>query len=380
MPIDFSMERWETVKRNYRAWWDGKLGRPLIYITAARDPGRSRPKRADVPWSRMAYDLSISPEEIVDAWDYSLSGLEFLGDSFPAVWPNFGAGCLAAFLGARAESDERTIWFSPDRERGIGDIRFVMAPDNIWLKRVKDVYRAALDRWQGLVQLGMTDLGGTLDVLSTFRPSEKLLLDLVDHPDEVKRLTWEAHAMWWKAFHELEAVLKRINPGYTAWTNIFSETPYYMLQCDFSYMIGPAMFDEFVKPELAASCRRLDHAFYHLDGIGQLPHLDSLLSIKELKGVQWIPGAGQRPCEQWPDVYRKIIAAGKRTQFVSVWRVFDSLVKQVGGADHFVMFGGARADERRDAVAFLKRYGAWRETPGHDSNHALRIPGCVLPL
>ena len=28
------------------------------------------------------------------------------------------------------------------------------------------------------MQLSMTDLGGTLDILSTFRPSEKLLLDL----------------------------------------------------------------------------------------------------------------------------------------------------------------------------------------------------------
>ena len=61
------------------------------------------------------------------------------------------------------------------------------------------------------------------------------------------------------------------------------------------------MFDE-SKPELAASCRRLKNAFYHLDGLGQLPHLKSLLSIPELKGIQWVPGDGQPDVTEWPAV------------------------------------------------------------------------------
>ena len=58
---------------------------------------------------------------------------------------------------------------------------------------------------------------------------------------------------------------------------------------------GPEMFERFVLPDLAACCDRLDHAFYHLDGKGELPHLDLLLSIDGLRGIQWIPGAGQPP-------------------------------------------------------------------------------------
>jgi hypothetical protein len=44
------------------------------------------------------------------------------------------------------------------------------------------------ERFQGVVQIGMPDLGGNLDILASFRPNEKLLLDLVDEPEEVKRL------------------------------------------------------------------------------------------------------------------------------------------------------------------------------------------------
>ena len=94
---------------------------------------------------------------------------------------------------------------------------------------------------------------------------------------------------------------------------MFSGKPFYMLQCDFCYMISPEMFAEFVLPELAESCRRLDRSFYHLDGKGELPHLPQLLSIPELGGIQWVPGAGETPYYEWIDVYRAVADAGKRT-------------------------------------------------------------------
>jgi len=87
------------------------------------------------------------------------------------------------------------------------------------------------------------DLGGTLDILSTFRPSESLLFDLYDHPDVVKNLNWQIHDLWWRYYDEIDNTLQPINPGYTAWSPIFSLERYYMLQCDFAYMISPEMFE-----------------------------------------------------------------------------------------------------------------------------------------
>ena len=363
MPIDFSHERWATVRKNARAWWQGTLGRPLIhFVLTGRDPGCPPPKSVR-DWERRGnktlYDLSVNPEETVERWDYELSRLEYLGDAFPCVWPNFGPGVLSTFIGARAEPVSGvTVWFHPEKELEPRNIKFTLNSQNVWLTLIENICRAAMSRWQGIVQVGMTDLGGNLDILSTFRPGEKLLMDLIDCPEEVKRLTWEAHTEWWRAFDRINSVLQPMNPGYTAWTPIYSETPYYMLQCDFCYMISPKMFDEFVKPELTASCRKLDHAFYHLDGVGQLPHLDSLLGIEELKGVQWIPGAGKPQGEAWPDVYRKIIKAGKRIQYVGDWRNFDKLAEQTGSPENFIVFARAPMQERGEAETFLKRHGA----------------------
>ncbi|MCX7014080.1 MAG: hypothetical protein NTW86_16255 [Candidatus Sumerlaeota bacterium] len=355
MAFGFTQDQWSEIRANARRWWAGELKRPLIQLRVpGRGPGRPEPA---LPHKARAafYDLSVPAERIADRWDYDLSRFHCLGDAFPVQWADFGPGVMAAFMGARLNADGRTCWFHPETLQEIPDIEFRYDPDNAWLRRCKDLHRAAAERWEGRVQVSMTDLGGNLDVLSTFRPAERLLLDLYDHPDAVKRLTWEAHELWWRYFEELNGVLQPANAGYTAWAPIFSSDPYYMLQCDFCYMIGPAMFDEFVKPELEASCRRLGHAFYHLDGPGQLPHLDSLLTIQELKGVQWVPGAGAPDCAHWPEVYRKIRDAGKRIQVLGDLQALDAVVEQLGSAEGIVYVGNAKTvDEANEA---LRRYG-----------------------
>jgi 5-methyltetrahydrofolate--homocysteine methyltransferase len=186
-----------------------------------------------------------------------------------------------------------------------------------------------------------------------------LATDLYDHPEHVKRLTWQTHDLWFRYFDRINRLLQPVNPGYTCWCPIFSSRPYYMLQCDFSAMISPAMFDEFVKPELAATCRRLPNAFYHLDGPGQLPHLDSLLEIPELKGIQWVPGAGQPDWRYWPDVFRRIRAAGKLIQ-VYGWplETLDVLAEQIGSPKGICLIGEAGLEQEDQLLRLIERYDA----------------------
>ena len=362
MPIDFQLDRWQKIRADYGAWWKGELDRPLIYVTlGGADPGRPEPDVPGVAFTSFHPD-SVTPEAIVDRWDWELSHQRYIGDAFPAVWPNFGAGVAAAFLGAELQNRQETVWFHPRESVMPPDLKLRYDPDNRWLRRVSDIARAAQERWQGLVQVGMTDLGGAYDVLSTFRPSADLLLDLYDYPEDIKRLGWEMHELWWRYFDELDAAMQPTNPGYTCWTPIYSETPYYMLQCDFCYMVGPKTFDEFILPELAASCRRLDNAFYHLDGPGELPHLDSLLSIPELKGIQWVPGDGQPGIDEWPDVYRRVHEAGKLIQISAGQsplglEVIDVIADQIGTAKGIMHFAGGHLEDEDRIMKFLEGYG-----------------------
>ena len=60
-------------------------------------------------------------------------------------------------------------------------------------------------------------------------------------------------------------------------------------------MISPHISARFALPSLEYEISCLDHAVYHMDGPGQIRHLDDLLAIPNLHTIQWMPGAGQPP-------------------------------------------------------------------------------------
>lgn len=360
--LDYDPVRWQKARENYRAWWSGELKRPLIHLTLkGRNPGRPEPALPARDFASF-YAPSVPAEALVDRWLYDLQCHYFLGDAFPSVLPNFGPGVIAAFLGLELRNGEGTVWFHQPTVVELSELEFRVDPNNVWIRRIGDLYRAAGERFNGLVHLAMTDLGGNLDIVHPFRPGELLALDLVDAPEAVERMVWQAHNAWWHCFEELNRLIQAAHPGYTSWTPLYSEKPSYMLQSDFSFMISTGMFERFVKPELVATCRRLGNAFYHLDGVGQLKHLDSLLEIPQLHGVQWVPGAGKPGVTKWPEVYRKIRAAGKRIQFFTSqdplgWRSLDILAEQLGGAEGIMMAGEAPVEDESEIRRMLSRYG-----------------------
>ncbi len=126
-----------------------------------------------------------------------------------------------------------------------------------------------------------------------------------------------------------------------------------------SGQVGPDMFDEFAAPELKATCAKLPYSFYHLDGVDALVHLRSVLAIDDLDGVQWVPGAGRPGCAYWPEVYRRIRAAGKKIQVVDGDLAgLDAVIHQIGtsrGVHQFLI--RAAAEEGPLLRGKLREYG-----------------------
>jgi 5-methyltetrahydrofolate--homocysteine methyltransferase len=177
----------------------------------------------------------------------------------------------------------------------------------------------------------MTDLGGNLDILASLRGSEKLLLDLTDDPQQVERLVSEITTLWLRYYDELEGITIKAGRGNACWGPVWSPSKGYMLQCDFSYMISPRMFKRFIVPDLAACCDHLDYGFYHLDGKGEIPHLDALIGIKRLKGIQWQPGDGQPKADGWLPLIAKIRDSGKRCQIYVTRQGALTVQRELGG-------------------------------------------------
>lgn len=310
----FDHERYEQLRKNYRAWWSGTLRRPIVPIITGGHPSYRKPSENPMLCFPTAWDFSISPEQFVDAHDWWLSTHRWHGDAFPYFATTaFGPGTGAAFMGCTPVGTNHTVWFQPPREDiPIRELHFEYDPDNPYLRRVLNVYEAAMEKWHGSVVVGMVDMGGVLDILSSFRGAENLLMDLYDEPDEVLRCVREIQELWFRYYDLINSMMAPEAEGYSHWFNLYGEKPGYILQSDFSYMIGPDMFDTFTAPELASSAERMTNAVYHMDGIGQIPHLDSLLAIDGIKGIQWVPGDGEPSTRNWDELLAKILASGKK--------------------------------------------------------------------
>ena len=183
--------------------------------------------------------------------------------------------------------------------------------------------------------MSLPDLGGVMDVAATFRGSENLLMDLLDKSEEVIRLNREIQTAWYEAYRDLSEVLKSQKYN-TNWSGVLSIEPSYIVQCDFCYMISNPMFREFVLETLREDTLRLPNTIYHLDGIGELNHLDDVLSLENLKAVQWVFGDGKPQAEHWMDVYHKIRAAGKQCMLAGNPQSNHKVISQLHGSPYIV--------------------------------------------
>lgn len=352
MPLNvrFDAEDWARIARDYAAWWAHELDRPLVQITGFEpDP---HVEYEDLPHRTAMFPMEMPAEEVVARVGRHLEATRYYADAFPRWWPDFGPGMLAGFLGSRVDVVPETVWFSPPEALSAKEIHFSYDADNPWWRRVVSLTRTAVEAWEGRVQVCHTDLGGNLDVVASFRTTEGLLTDLVDCPEEVERLANEVTALWLRYYDELDGIIRPTCPGTACWSPIWSAGRGYMMQSDFAYMISPEMFERFVVPDLEACCERLDAGFYHLDGPGQLVHLDALLGIERLRGIQWVPGAGNPEPEGWPEVLARIVGGGKLCQlFVSAEGALE-VVRRIGGKGFMLTVNDRMTAE--EAEGFLR--------------------------
>jgi 5-methyltetrahydrofolate--homocysteine methyltransferase len=349
--IDFTPADWARIRNDYMAWWNGDLDRPLVVLPSVTRDGKPRKANGHFGFTS-TYPPEVTPEEIVDKYAAYEAQRVYKGDTYPFWFINFGPGILAGPLGAKVNATAETVWFDPPAGASLAKLRVRMNHDDCWWQRILAVTKTAVDMIGDIVQISYTDLGGNLDILASLIGSENLLLELIDHPDKVDKAVKDITKAWFAAYDELTPIIRKRCPGTNSWHSVWAPGTVYILQCDFSYMISPDMFKRFVMPDLEACCKHIEYPFYHLDGVGEIPHLDHLLSIKNLRGIQWIQGDGKPPAEEWPDLYRRILAAGKRIQVNVSAEGAKRICREVGGKGFtFAVHDDMSA---READKFLK--------------------------
>ena len=125
----------------------------------------------------------------------------------------------------------------------------------------------------------------------------------------------------------------------------------YLLPLASSYMISAEMFAQFVLPTIQEDVAWLKHSIYHLDGVGEIKHLDALLALDKLDAVQWVFGDGQPGTMHWLDLYRRIQSAGKRMMLLGAPDEILAAMEILGGKGAYVNI--AVSDREQNAVKAL---------------------------
>jgi hypothetical protein len=303
-------EDWEAAQARLDAWWAGEvLDRAVMQVDAPR--AGTQPAHYD-GWA-LANNID-DPEPVFDAFEAQCGATFFGGEAFPNLWTNLGPGIMGAYIGAEPRVAEDTVWFETPEDWETVEANLAFDETNVWWQRTLKATGQAVARGAEKHFVAITDLGGNLDILASLRGTQTLLLDLLTEAERVRDATDRIDALWFQYYDALDAIIQAEMKGTSAWMGIWCPGRWYPLQCDFSAMISPEQFETFVAPSLADACNRLDRTIYHWDGPGQIPHLDVLLEIPGLDGIQWVPGTGNpgTDSEKWYPLYRRIQERGMR--------------------------------------------------------------------
>ena len=303
----------EECQRRVEAWWNHEIiDRVVVQVRAPLSKTELRDE-----------DFSEMTPEAVEAWFLDedqvfprlkslLENTYFGGEAFPVMQPVAGrmVAITAAYLGCPLQfHNSGMVWAHPTIEDWQRRPAYLFDPDNKWWQKSQQLLQMAVETADGYY-VGVPDLNGPTEILARMRGTQRLALDFYDHPQHIKPALAEINRAWYEYWQACTAITHKAG-GYFFWMGIWSDLPATDLQSDFSCLISKGMFDEYFLPFIAEQTEMVQRTIYHLDGPDAVRHLDSLLNLPHLDGIQWIPGAGAKPAVEWIPLLKRIQEAGK---------------------------------------------------------------------
>ena len=329
------------------------IDRPCISLTAPLRPARAvaRPVDHKAKWS--------DPEYVAQALDAAHEATYFGGEAMPGGTLMVGY-CFA--YGASLHFSEQTVWQEPIIHS------WETAPELViderdwgWQQVLKVVQRCSevsAGKWLTTIPAIMQPN----DLVAVLRAGDAFCLDMIDHPVELKKALRRALDDYFVLYDRVQAVLGNTQDGSMSWLPVWCPWPRHnTIQSDISCCISSSMFEEFIAPEIEEQCDWFDATLYHLDGPDALHHLERLLAIEKLHGIQWTPGMGRPAGIAWLDLYKRIQAAGKAVVVSLGYDEVETALRALRPEGLFIMTSATspdKADALLDNAAAITARGA----------------------
>jgi len=356
MPIE-NIPDWEMRINRQDAFWNAEIiDRPVVVISFQNKSSKGKAPPVRTYSSERCRWMDC--ERMAEIALYNVENTVFCGDALPTAWPNLGPEVFSAFFGMEMEYSESTSWGIPNLHDwgDVSKIRF--SKDNFYWKKIIEMTDVLLEKGRGKFYTGYTDIHPGADAIAAFRDPLNLNMDMIDCPDEVKKLRGYVDDVFEEVFRFYMDKLQGAGQAVSSWPGIVSLKRWHVPSNDFSCMISKQMFDDIFLPGIVRECRLAEASIYHLDGPQALTHLDSLLQIKELNVIQWVYGAGRGRASDWLPVYRKCQAAGKGIQLGVSPDELDTIMENLKPDGVWLRINGIEDEET--AASIIRKVSKWK--------------------
>ena len=356
MTIEFKPD-WDEAEERYKLWWAHEdIGRCAIAVTAPKDgapegPGPRCPATAHERWTDLDYAAACN--------DYAMRRTFYGGEAFPTWSVGYpGHTAIPAFLGCPTDLDFATGWWNPiiNGEDLAEVLELRIDPDNPWWQfSLKALERAAKES-AGRCIPSIGAFGGCGDTLAALRGSGRLLLDVVDLPDEVIAAEEYLMRMWFEVYDAFYNIVHEVSNGSTCWFQLWSPGKFYSAHNDFSYMIGPKMFRDIFLSTIDEQTRFLDHTVYHVDGECAFAHVEALCELPRLQALQIVPGTGKPSPLHHMETLKQVQRAGKSLHISIAPHEVELALRTLSSTGLFISTWSSTETEARQLLAHAK---AW---------------------
>lgn len=347
----------ESMQRIY-AWYDNAIiDRPPVRFQAHN----ATLEAANVGVTRLPTEQKktwwFDVERQINIFIESITGKHFHGETFPIYAPNLGPEVYAAFYGSELIFGDVTSWSIPLVKDWDDIEKLQLDMENDYFKKIEELTLHALERCEGKFMVGYTDLHPGLDCVAAWRDPQQLCIDMIKHPEKVKKLAELAIADFQMIFDHFDAMLKAHKQLSVCWMGIPSFGKMHVPGDDFITLISPAFFQDFGFPLLKQEVKGMTHNIYHMDGKGVARHMDTILSVPEVHAIQWVQGVGyDYPIMQWVSFIKELQAKNIPVVVDLTKEDLDDFMEATDPEGLFLWIATETEDEELD---ILKRISKW---------------------
>jgi hypothetical protein len=239
-----------------------------------------------------------------------------MGDLPQSVSASFNIPWLELLCGCTATVQGDTVWAEASDLNYDTLARLTFDPGNPWFSKWLDIQRAlGLQAGEGH-PVSLPVMHGPLDLLSAVKGPDRLCVDLLDRPADVRQAMAGVTKIWIAAARALLSVSPAFQGGMCSRMKIWLPGPAVTLQDDATALLSPACYSEFVQPFEQKIIHSFPYHTYHSHSTSA--HLlERVAGLQDLTSIQITLDPNGPPRPKLREIIEKVLQ--KKPVLLCVW-------------------------------------------------------------